>query len=151
MKATFRWLGRDDPGTLGYIRQIPRMYGIVSAIYDVPVGDVWSLKETVKLRDTVHAAAAARDVIESVPVHEDLALAKPSRDVLIANHGATLSNLGAVGIKVVCYNFMPVFDWTRATLEKLLPTVRQLLHLTSRRSRTSILTMASSTRLGYEL
>jgi mannonate dehydratase len=118
---TFRWFGQDDPVTLAYIRQIPGMYGIVSAIYDVPVGDVWPLQKIVELRDTVHAAGLALDVIESVPVHEDIKLGKPSRDALIANYGETLRNLGAAGIKVVCYNFMPVFDWTRTTLEKRLP------------------------------
>jgi mannonate dehydratase len=121
MKMTFRWFGPDDPVTLAYIRQIPGMYGIVSAIYDVPVGETWPLAKITKLRDTVHAAGLALDVIESVPVHEDIKLGKPSRDALIANYAQTLRHLGAAGIKVVCYNFMPVFDWTRTTLEKRLP------------------------------
>jgi mannonate dehydratase len=121
MKMTFRWFGQDDPVTLEYIRQIPGMYGIVSAIYDVPVGETWPLAKIIALRDTVHAAGLALDVIESVPVHEDIKLGKPSRDALIANYGETLRHLGAAGIKVVCYNFMPVFDWTRTTLEKRLP------------------------------
>jgi mannonate dehydratase len=121
MKMTFRWFGPDDPVTLAYIRQIPGMYGIVSAIYDVPVGETWPLAKITELRDTVHAAGLALDVIESVPVHEDIKLGKPSRDALIANYAQTLRHLGAAGIKVVCYNFMPVFDWTRTTLEKRLP------------------------------
>ncbi|MFL9910502.1 mannonate dehydratase [Paraburkholderia sp. RL17-337-BIB-A] len=121
MKMTFRWFGRDDPVSLDYIRQIPGMYGIVSAIYDVPVGEVWSPEKIVELKDTVHAAGLAIDVIESVPVHEDIKLGKPSRDALISNYARTLRNLGAAGIKVVCYNFMPVFDWTRTTLAKRLP------------------------------
>jgi mannonate dehydratase len=121
MKMTFRWFGRDDPVSLDYIRQIPGMYGIVSAIYDVPVGEVWPPEKIVELKDTVHAAGLAIDVIESVPVHEDIKLGKPSRDALISNYARTLRNLGAAGIKVVCYNFMPVFDWTRTTLAKRLP------------------------------
>jgi mannonate dehydratase len=121
MKMTFRWFGRDDPVSLDYIRQIPGMYGIVSAIYDVPVGEVWPPEKIVELKDTVHAAGLAIDVIESVPVHEDIKLGKPSRDALISNYAHTLRNLGAAGIKVVCYNFMPVFDWTRTTLAKCLP------------------------------
>jgi mannonate dehydratase len=121
MKMTFRWFGRDDPVSLDYIRQIPGMYGIVSAIYDVPVGEVWPPEKIVDLKDTVHAAGLAIDVIESVPVHEDIKLGKPSRDALISNYARTLRNLGAAGIKVVCYNFMPVFDWTRTTLAKCLP------------------------------
>ncbi|MFM0007051.1 mannonate dehydratase [Paraburkholderia dipogonis] len=121
MKMTFRWFGRDDPVSLDYIRQIPGMYGIVSAIYDVPVGEVWPPEKIVELKATVHAAGLAIDVIESVPVHEDIKLGKPSRDALISNYARTLRNLGAAGIKVVCYNFMPVFDWTRTTLAKCLP------------------------------
>jgi mannonate dehydratase len=121
MKMTFRWFGRDDPVTLAYIRQIPGMVGIVSAVYDVPVGETWPLAKIIELRDIVHAAGLALDVIESVPVHEDIKLGKSSRDALIANYAQTLRHLGAAGIKVVCYNFMPVFDWTRTTLEKRLP------------------------------
>jgi len=73
------------------------------------------------LRAKIESHGMAFDVIESVPVHEDIKLGKPSRDRLIANYQQTIRNLGQCGLKVICYNFMPVFDWTRTTLEKVLP------------------------------
>lgn len=121
MKMTFRWYGDDDPVTLANIRQIPGMTGIVSAIYDVPVGEVWPRDKIRALRDKIEAHGLTIEVIESVPVHEDIKLGKPSRERLTDNYCRTLENLGAEGIKVVCYNFMPVFDWTRTDLVKELP------------------------------
>jgi mannonate dehydratase len=121
VKMSFRWFGDTDPVSLDYIRQIPGMHGIVSAVYDVPVGAVWPLESIRALKAKIEARSLALDVIESVPVHEDIKLGKPGRDHLIANYQQTIRNLGACGIKVVCYNFMPVFDWTRTSLEKILP------------------------------
>jgi mannonate dehydratase len=121
MKMTFRWFGASDPVPLAHIRQIPGMYGIVTALYDVPVGDVWPIDKIKALKREVEAHGLALEVIESVPVHEDIKLGKPTRDALIANYAQTLRNLAACGLKVVCYNFMPVFDWTRTTLDKRLP------------------------------
>jgi mannonate dehydratase len=116
MKMTFRWYGDSDPVTLAYIRQIPGMTGIVSALYDVPVGEVWPVDKIQALKDKVNAHGLALDVIESVPVHEDIKLGKPSSARLIANYCQSIRNLAQCGIKVICYNFMPVFDWTRTTL-----------------------------------
>ncbi len=121
MKMTFRWYGNDDPVTLDNIRQIPGMQGIVSAVYDVPVGEVWPVDRILALKETIEDHGLSFEVIESVPVHEDIKLGKPSRDRFIANYAETLRNLASSGIKVVCYNFMPVFDWTRTTLAKKLP------------------------------
>lgn len=118
---SFRWFGDSDPVSLQYIRQIPGMHGIVSAIYDVPVGEVWPMDRILALKAKVEAQDLALDVIESVPVHEDIKLGKPSRDRLIANYQQTIRNLGAAQIKVICYNFMPVFDWTRTSMAKELP------------------------------
>ncbi|WDZ97503.1 mannonate dehydratase [Herbaspirillum sp. WKF16] len=121
MKMSFRWFGDSDPVPLQYIRQIPGMHGIVSAVYDVPVGEAWPLEKILALKAKIENHALAFDVVESVPVHEDIKLGKPDRDRLIANYQETLRRLGQAGVKVVCYNFMPVFDWTRTTLEKRLP------------------------------
>ncbi|MFP4594191.1 mannonate dehydratase, partial [Ralstonia sp.] len=121
MKMTFRWYGDADPVPLAHIRQIPGVVGIVSAIYDVPVGEVWPVDKIQALKSKVEAHGLKLEVIESVPVHEDIKLGKPTRDALIANYGQTLRNLAACGVKVVCYNFMPVFDWTRTSLEMRLP------------------------------
>lgn len=117
MKMSFRWYGDSDPVTLEYIRQIPGMEVIVSAIYDVPVGEVWDGDKIKTLADKVAAAGMKLDVIESVPVHEDIKLGKPSRDRYLANYCQNIRNLAKYGVKVICYNFMPVFDWLRSDLD----------------------------------
>ena len=121
MKMTFRWYGDSDPVKLEYIRQIPGMYGVVSAIYDVPVGEVWPVEKLQTLRDRIERAGLKFEVVESVPTHEDIKLGKPSRDRLIANFQQNIRNCAAVGVKVICYNFMPEFDWTRTEMAKVLP------------------------------
>ena len=121
MKMTFRWYGDSDPVSLEYIRQIPGMYGVVSAIYDVPVGEVWPVEKLQVLRQRIESAGLAFEVVESIPVHEDIKLGKPTRDRLIANFQQSIRNCAAVGVKVICYNFMPVFDWTRTEMAKVLP------------------------------
>jgi len=118
---TFRWYGESDPVKLEYIRQIPGLYGIVSAIYDVPVGEVWPLDKLQALRARIEGAGLKFEVVESVPVHEDIKLGKPTRDRLIANFQQNIRHCAAVGVKVICYNFMPVFDWTRTEMAKMLP------------------------------
>ncbi|CAG9179885.1 mannonate dehydratase [Cupriavidus respiraculi] len=120
MKMSFRWFGTSDPVSLEYIRQIPGMTHIVSAIYDEPVGEVWPMEKILALKATIEAAGLQFTLVESVPVHEDIKLGKPTRDRLIANYQQNIRNLAAAGIEVICYNFMPVFDWTRTTLSKKL-------------------------------
>lgn len=121
MKMTFRWYGKDDPVTLEKIRQIPGVTGIVSAIYDIPVGEAWSYERILELKREVEAAGLELSVIESVPVHEDIKLGSGNRDLYIENYCTTLQNLAKAGIDCVCYNFMPVFDWTRSDLAYQLP------------------------------
>ena len=121
MEMTFRWYGESDPVTLEKIRQIPGVTGIVTAIYDVPVGETWDVDRIRRLRETVERSGLRLSVIESVPVHEDIKLGLPSRDRYIANYCETLRNLASEGIDCVCYNFMPVFDWTRSDLAHAMP------------------------------
>ena len=121
MEMTFRWYGDDDPVTLEKIRQIPGMTGIVSAIYDVPVGEVWPEEKIKELNEKVENAGLKLSVIESVPVHEDIKMGTGDRDRYIENYCQTLRNLSKFGIDCVCYNFMPVFDWTRSDLAHELP------------------------------
>ena len=116
MKMTFRWYGESDCIPLSYIRQIPNMSGVVTAVYDVPVGEVWPCDKIARLKALCEQADLEMEVIESVPVHEDIKLGKPSRDRLIANYAETIRNLGKFGVKCICYNFMPVFDWFRTDL-----------------------------------
>lgn len=120
MKLSFRWYGYDDPVKIEYIKQIPTMDSIVTAIYDVPVGEVWSIESIEKLKNSVEQAGLKFDVIESVPVHEDIKLGLETRDKYIENYKENVRRLGAAGVKVICYNFMPVFDWTRTQLDKVL-------------------------------
>ena len=120
MKLSFRWYGKDDPVTLDYIRQIPNMNSIVTAVYDVPVGQVWPQERIDALKAEVEAAGLAFDVIESVPVHEDIKLGLPTRDTYLENYCETVRRLAKAGVKCICYNFMPVFDWTRTQLDRLL-------------------------------
>ncbi len=116
LKMTFRWYGENDPVSLEYISQIPGMTGIVSAVYDVPVGKVWSNESIAKIKQQANAHGLAFEVVESVPVHEDIKLGKPSRDEYIEVYCENIRRLGAAGVKCICYNFMPVFDWLRSNL-----------------------------------
>ena len=117
MKMTFRWYGEKDSIPLSYIRQIPGMSGVVTAVYDIPVGEVWPMDRILRLKEFCDQNGLEMEVIESVPVHEDIKLGRPTRDRYIANYAQTIENLGRVGVKCICYNFMPVFDWLRTNLK----------------------------------
>ncbi len=119
MKLTFRWYGEDDSIKLKFIRQIPAMSGVVTAVYDVPVGEKWSDKSLERLKQVANGENLEFEVIESIPVHEDIKLGKPSRDKYIENYIHNLRAAAKVGVKCVCYNFMPVFDWLRTTLKHI--------------------------------
>ena len=121
MKLSFRWYGPDDPVKIEYIRQIPNMHSIVTAVYDVPPGELWSRESIAALKKQTEDAGLHFEVIESVPVHEDIKLGKPTRERYIENYKENIRRLGEAGVKCVCYNFMPVFDWTRTQLDKVLP------------------------------
>ena len=116
MKLSFRWYGKEDKITPQMIRQIPGMHSIVTAVYDVAVGEVWSRESIADLKKRTEDAGLAFEVIESVPVHEDIKLGKPTRDRYIENYCENIRRLGDAGVKCICYNFMPVFDWTRTDL-----------------------------------
>lgn len=125
MQLSFRWYGEADPVTLEAIRQIPGVVGVVSALHDVPPGEAWTEDAVVSLRQRVEAAGLRLTCIESVPVPEAVKLGAPARE---AATEAWCRSVGAVGaalsdgehVPVVCYNFMPVFDWTRTDLRRRL-------------------------------
>ena len=118
MKLTFRWYGDSDPVTLEKIRQIPTMSGIVSAVYDVPAGGVWSEESIAELKAKAEAAGLEFEVVDSVPVPEDIKLGNEKAPQLIENYCENVRRLGKAGVKVICYNFMPVFDWLRSELTR---------------------------------
>ncbi len=96
----------------------------------MPVGEVWPIDGILSLKEKREAHGLTLEVIESVPVHEDIKLGAPTCDRLIANYGETWRNLGSCGVKVVCYNSMPVFDWTRTSVGR--PAVREALQTLQR-------------------
>ena len=118
MKLSFRWYGEDDPIPLSYIRQIPGMYSIVSAVYDVPPGEVWLEESLARRKAQCEANGLCFDVVESIPVHEDIKLGRGDVTRLLDNYCETIRRCAGVGVKCVTYNFMPVFDWTRTQLDK---------------------------------
>lgn len=116
---TFRWYGEgNDSITLKQIKQIPGVEGIVWALHDVPAGEEWPMDKINEVKKQADDYGLNIDVVESVNVHEDIKLGLPTRDKYIENYKRTIEKLASVGVKVICYNFMPVFDWTRTELFK---------------------------------
>ncbi|MDP4209469.1 MAG: mannonate dehydratase [Bacteroidota bacterium] len=120
MEKTWRWFGKKDPITLAMLRQIG-VEGIVTALHDVPNGEVWTSEAIMDLKQYIEDGGLRWSVVESLPVSESIKYAGPDRDQLIENYKISLKNLGQAGVKTVCYNFMPVIDWIRTDLEHMLP------------------------------
>ena len=116
MEKTWRWFGEKDKITLSMLRQIG-VEGIVTALHDIPNGEIWPYEAVVEMRDYIAAAGLRWSVVESLPVSESIKYGGPDRDRLIENYIVSLANLGKAGVKTVCYNFMPVLDWARTDLE----------------------------------
>lgn len=121
MKLTMRWYGPQDSIPLQHFRQVPGVKGIVSALYNVQVGEVWPVELLREHQQHIEQAGMKWEVIESIPVPDAIKLGLEDRDRLIENYQQSIRNMAAVGIKTLCYNFMPVFDWTRTDLSKRLP------------------------------
>jgi mannonate dehydratase len=120
LEKTFRWFGPNDPVTLAEIRQAG-VAGIVTALHQLPCGDTWPVQMIRERQQAIQAHGMRWSVVESVNVHEDIRTAAPGRDQQISNYIHTLRNLAQAGVDTVCYNFMPVLDWTRTHLDHRLP------------------------------
>ncbi|WP_199614016.1 mannonate dehydratase [Paenibacillus alkalitolerans] len=119
MRMVFRWYGEgNDPIPLRHIKHIPGVEGIVWALHDLPAGEEWPLERILEVKQQVDRYGFHLDVVESVNVHEDIKLGLPTRERYIDNYKKTIRNLAQVGVKLICYNFMPVFDWVRTDLYK---------------------------------
>lgn len=122
MEMTFRWFGSDEEKIeLKDVKQIPGVKGIVGMLMDIPVGEVWPIERIKELREEVENVGLSLKVIESVNIHDDIKIGKPTRDMYIENYKQTIRNLANQGIEVICYNFMPVFDWMKTDLYFKLP------------------------------
>ena len=112
MEMTMRWYGsKFDTVKLWQIRQVPGVTGVITTLYDTAPGEVWSRERIRALKDEVEASGLHISGIESVNIHDDIKTGRGNRDLYIANYIETLENLGKEDIHLVCYNFMPVFDW----------------------------------------
>lgn len=119
MEMSFRWYGTGhDSITLQQIRQIPGMKGVITTLYATEPGEAWTREAVHALNEEVKASGLKICGIESVNVHDDIKAGLPTRDMYIENYIKSLTALGEEGIDMVCYNFMPVFDWTRTNLAK---------------------------------
>lgn len=120
MEMTLRWFGTEtDSVTLEQIRQIPGVKGVITTLYDTVPGAVWSQEAIDTMKKDVEAAGLTIKGIESVNIHDAIKIGTPDRELYIDNYIQTLAHLGQAGINLVCYNFMPVFDWTRSDLAKM--------------------------------
>lgn len=122
MKQTWRWFGPDDAVTLAAARQAGAS-GIVTALHHIPYGEVWSVAEIEKRKAEIAAPGFGLDwsVVESLPIHERVKLGEGDLEPIFANYRQSMANLAACGLKTICYNFMPVLDWTRTELDHPLP------------------------------
>ena len=122
MEMTLRWYGAaHDTVTLQQIRQIPGVTGVITTLYDTAPGDVWSRERIRAMKEEVESAGLHVSGIESVNVHESIKTGAQERETYIQHYCKTLEHLGREDIHLVCYNFMPVFDWTRTELARMRP------------------------------
>lgn len=133
MEMTLRWYGTGyDSVTLEQIRQIPGVRGVITTLYDTLPGEIWTPERIAAMKDEVEASGLRVSGIESVNVHDAIKAGTAQRDEMIDHYIQTLENLGKADIHMVCYNFMPVFDWTRTELARKRPDGSTVLAYTQK-------------------
>lgn len=126
MKETWRWFGPKDPISLDYVKQAGAT-GVVSALHHLYRGEKWPLEEVLKRKDEIQKAGLAWSVVESIPIHNSIKLRSSARGELVAAWKDSLAAVARAGVKVICYNFMPIVDWTRTDLKWQLPSTGHAL------------------------
>ena len=118
LTESWRWFGPKDPITLEHIK-MTGVTEVIFALYDIPIGDVWQIEDILKYKQLIHESGLKWEVVESIPVHESIKYGGNDRDQYINNYIQSIENISKAGIHILCYNFMPVVDWTRTDLKFL--------------------------------
>lgn len=121
MKLILRWHGDQDPISLREYAQVPNLSGIVTSLYHMPLGVEWDREELLRLKHQIESFGLSFEIVDSFRIHEDIKRGCDTRDALIEVYRKNIRTLSGCGIRIICYNFMPVFDWTRTNMARLLP------------------------------
>ena len=115
LTETLRWFGKNDPISLDEIKMTGTT-NIVTALHDIPIGEIWTLESITEFNEYIKSKGMKWLVVESIPVHESIKYGGSDRDIFINNYIESIKNISKAGINILCYNFMPVVDWTRTNL-----------------------------------
>ena len=121
MKLIMRWHGDKDPVSLKEYAQVPNLYGIVTSMYHMPLGKRWDANALLEIKQKIESHGLKFEIVDSFRIHEDIKRGYGTRDAIIENYRENIRTLASCGIRIICYNFMPVLDWTRTDLSHAMP------------------------------